>query len=102
MTRTRRWCTITLVERDGGALAECLLRGTGRPDLSAVDVVAHLALLAKRRGGGVVLTDVCGELEELLAVAGLRVEVQGKPERREEPLVVQEVQEERHRRDLPA
>lgn len=101
MSTAPPWCRVKVFGADGGALTECVLRGAGRPDLGAVDVVARLALLARRRGGDVVLTDVTAELRELLALAGLRVEVEGEPEGGEESLGVEELEEERGARDAP-
>ncbi len=66
-----------------------------------MDDVARLALLAGRLGGGIVLTEVSPALRTLLELAGLRVEVEGQAELGEEPLGVQEGQEEGHPGDLP-
>jgi len=89
-----------VVGPDGAELACCLLGGPGAPDLEAVDDVAHLALLAGRLGGGIVLAEVSPALRALLELAGLRVEVEGQAELGKEPLGVQEGQEERHPGDL--
>src|ERR1700722_862131 len=94
------WCRVTMVGRDGVAMASCLLEGPVAPDMGAVDRGARLALMAKRLGGGVVLTDVCADLRALLELIGLGVEMEGEPERREETLGVQQVQEEHHSGDL--
>lgn len=102
MSTAPPWCRVKFLGADGSALTECVLRGAGHPDLGAVDVVARLALLARRRGGDVVLAEVSTELSELLALAGLRVEVEGEPEGREESLRVEEVEEERGASDAPA
>jgi hypothetical protein len=59
----------------------CLLGGCGDPDLGAVDTIARLALVAKRRGGTVILSEVRADLGRLLDLSGLAVEVQGQPER---------------------
>jgi hypothetical protein len=66
-------------------------------------VVGHLArcaLVAKRLGGKITLSDICPELRELIRLAGLAVEMEGQPERGEEPLRVEEIQEEGHSGDL--
>ncbi|MFI5040631.1 MAG: hypothetical protein ACHQNA_02070 [Acidimicrobiales bacterium] len=108
MAAVQLWCRVTVVGVDGAELARCVLEGAGAPDLSAVDAVARLALAAGRLGGGVVLTELSPDLRALLelaglrpGVAGLRVEVEGQTEFREEPFGVQEGQEEGHPRDLP-
>jgi hypothetical protein len=102
MSTARPWCRITVLAADGEALTEGLLRGSGCPDLGAIDVIARVALLARRRGGAVVLRDVTAELRALLELAGLRVEVQRQPEGREEALWIEEVEEEGHPGHAPA
>ncbi len=52
-------------------------------------------------GGGLILTDVCPDLRALVELTGLVVEMDGEPERGEEPLGVQQIEEERHAGDLP-
>jgi hypothetical protein len=101
MAALERWCRITILGPDGTAVVRCVLEGVGAPDLGAVDDVARRALLAARSGGSVVLDDISPLMRELLDLAGLCVEVQGKAELRKEALGVQECQEETHRRDLP-
>ena len=87
---------------DGTVLACCELEGPGRPDLAVVDDVARLALLAARLGGAITVAQVSPLMRELLELAGLRVEVEGQTELGEEPICIQEVQEEVHPGDLPA
>jgi hypothetical protein len=94
------WCRVTMVGPDGVALASELLEGPTAPDMGAVDDVARLALLAKRIGGGVILSEVSSDLRALLELTGLGVEMEGKPERREETLGVQQIEEEGHSGDL--
>jgi hypothetical protein len=101
MNGVQLWCRVRVVGPDGTELACCRLEGPGAPDLEAVDNVAHLALLAWRLGGGIVLAEVLPALQALLELAGLRVEVSGQAELEEEPLGVQEGQEESHPGDLP-
>ncbi len=96
MPSVQLWCRVTLVAPDGTELGACELEGAGSPDLSAVDVVARLALLAKRLGGTVTLRAVSPGMRELLDLAGLGVEMAGQAEGGEEVLVVEEVEEERH------
>jgi len=116
MTAVQLWCRVTVVDADGTELGGCVLQGPGRPDLGAVDVVAHLTLLAGRRGGAVVLADVSPALRDLLEMAGLGVgveglgveveglglEVEGQAEPGKEPLGVEGMEEETHLGDLPS
>jgi hypothetical protein len=84
------WCRVQIVGADHTTLASHQLAGAGLPDLGAVDDVARLALLARRLGGRIVLCDVSPALGSLLELAGLRVEVERKAERGEEPLGIEE------------
>ena len=101
MDGLERWCRITIVGPDGTEVASAVLEGPGAPDIATVNDVARQALLAARLGGAIVLDDVSPTMRELLDLAGLGVEVEGKAECGEEPFGVQEVQEEIHPRDLP-
>jgi len=100
----RRWCRVSIVEHTGAIVAEVELSGPRTPDLAAVDLVAHLALFARRRGAVAKLRDVCVPMAELLELAALPVEAQRElpvePEReaegRKEPLGVEELEEEAH------
>ena len=108
MAAMHHWCRVTLTGPDGDRLASWDM-GAARPaDLSAVDEVARIALLACRLGGRVVLTEVSDGMRELLGLAGvpvdvgdLPVELEGQPELGEEPLGLEEGQEEAHPGDLP-
>lgn len=86
---------------DGRVVGSWVLDGMGRPDLAAVDRVARRALAAARAGGRLVLDDVDPAMLELMALAGLAVEVQGQAEGGEEPLGVDEGEEEGHLDDVP-
>jgi hypothetical protein len=86
-----RWCRITI-----------FLEGPGAPDLAAVDELAQWRLLCHRLGGRVIVDQLSPEMAELLELAGLGVEVQRQAERREQPIVAQQVEEEGHLGDLPA
>jgi hypothetical protein len=87
------WCRVLIVGADHTTLAHHQLGGPGLPDLGAVDDVARLALLARRLGGRIILSDVNPALHSLLELAGLRVEVEREAEGREEPLGAEEGQE---------
>jgi STAS domain-containing protein len=104
-----------LCERACSCLAEsgvgplvCDVGALTDPDAGTLDVLARLALTASRRARRVRLRGACGELEELVELAGLvevlpaeerlRLEPGGQPEHREEP---RSVQEERDPRDPP-
>jgi hypothetical protein len=71
------WCRVRVMGPAGNELACCPLGGPAAPDLGAVDVVARLALLAGRFGGGIVLAEPSPALVALLELAGLRVEMEG-------------------------
>jgi hypothetical protein len=101
MTAVQPWGRVTVTGPDGTELVRCVLAGPGDPGLAAVDIVAGLALLARRHRGRMVLTDASSALRELLELAGLPIEVQRQAERREQPLGVQEREEEMHGGDLP-
>jgi hypothetical protein len=64
--------------------------GPEPPDLAIVDVLARLQLDARRAGGSIRLTDVRADLADLLELVGLRREVGGETERREQLLGVEE------------
>ncbi|HXQ76334.1 MAG TPA: hypothetical protein VN791_07560 [Acidimicrobiales bacterium] len=95
------WCRVTVVGPDGAEVGCWVLTGPGMPDLGAVDDVARLALLARRLGGAVVLTELSPALRTLLELTGLRIEVEGQAELGKETLGVQEGQEEGHPGDPP-
>jgi hypothetical protein len=69
---------------------EVPLAGEGPPDLAFVAALARFQLIVRRAGGRVWLEDVSSPLAELLDLAGLRGEVGGQPEGREQALGVQE------------
>jgi anti-anti-sigma regulatory factor len=73
------------------------------PDAGTIDALARLQLQARRQGLEIRLTEVPGELRELLGLCGLgdvlSLEVVGQAEQREER---RGVEEERHLRDPPA
>ena len=102
MELSHEWCRITAFDATGEVTATWVLAGDGPPDIAAVDSIAKEALTATRAGGHLVLADVVPGLRELLALAGLPVEMQGQSERREQALGIEEVEEEGHLGDSPA
>jgi hypothetical protein len=92
------WCRITVVGPSGSTLSSWLLAGDGRPDLADIDRLARLQLSVVRRGDALVLSDVGSELSALLELVGLRRQMCGQPEGREDP---PDVEERRDRRDPP-
>lgn len=62
---------IVVVLGDGREVAIARVAELGRPDLSAVDAIARLQLAVRRQGWKIRLTGTCGELGELLDLAGL-------------------------------
>jgi hypothetical protein len=95
------WYRVSLVGPAGGAVMSWVVDGPGLPDVRTVDHLARLALLAARLGGGIVLTEPSPPFRDLLHLAGLGVQVEGEPERREEPLRVQPGEAVVHPGDLP-
>jgi hypothetical protein len=73
---------------DGVELACRTLRGSGVPDLGTVDDVARLVLSARRVGAAVVVADVAPALRELLELAGLPIEMEGRSEPGGQPLAL--------------
>jgi hypothetical protein len=76
--------------------------GTVKPDVHTIDALARLQLAAGRLGLDVRLRHASADLQDLIALAGLRdvlrVEPGGQPEEREERVGVEE---ERELRDPP-
>ncbi|WP_406122853.1 hypothetical protein [Streptomyces sp. NBC_00989] len=74
----------------GAVLVEIEVVGPGPPGLGTVDLLARLALTARRAGGRIRLRDPAPGLRALLDLVGLRVEMEGQVEQREPALRVQE------------
>ncbi|MER6687779.1 STAS domain-containing protein [Streptomyces minutiscleroticus] len=74
----------------GTGLLVCDVAALGPPGLAAVDLLARLALTARRAGGRLRLRGPDPALRALLDAVGLRFEVEGQPEQREPPLGVEE------------
>jgi hypothetical protein len=85
MAERQVWCRVRLVAPGGDEAGRYSLEGYGDPDLTAVDVVARLGLLAGRQDQSLVLEQVSPGMARLLELAGLGVYVQGQPEGREQP-----------------
>jgi hypothetical protein len=66
------------------------LAGDGPPDLAVIEALARFQLMARRAGDRVWLEDVSAALGDLLDLAGLRRQVIGQAEDREQTLSVQE------------
>lgn len=94
----RRWCRLVARAVDGTSCEERDLTGRGTPGIAVVDVVARAALRAARAGNRLLVADAVEAVVELLELAGLAgvVEVQRQPEGGEQPVGVEDVQEERH------
>jgi hypothetical protein len=84
-----RWAQMVIVAADG-TQRKVPLAGEGPPDLAFVAALARFQLVVRRAGGRVWLEDVSSPLGELLDLAGLRREMEGQPEGREQALGVQE------------
>ncbi len=70
---------VVVLVRGHAEVARWPLVGDSPPDLSVVDEVARLQLLARQVGCWIRLRDMGAELWELLDLVGLRVEVGGEP-----------------------
>ena len=66
-----------------------VVEGAEPPDLTTVEAVARLAVVARRMGWRLRLAPPTARLEELLELAGLCVEVGREPEGGEEPFGVE-------------
>jgi hypothetical protein len=84
------WGLVVFVGPDGAEMAAWVMGGPGVPDLEAVEALARWQLWAGRLGGSICLRGVCGELGELLDLAGLRREVSWQAEGGEEEFRVEE------------
>ena len=78
------WGRVVILSPLKKELESRLFGGEGAPDLGVVNVLARAALEARRVGGSLHLLDPTKELRELLDFVGLRREVGGKPEGRED------------------
>lgn len=79
-----------LLDATGGGVVVCDVAGLGPPGLGAVDLLARLALTARRAGGRIRLRDPTPSLRALLDLVGLRFQVEGQVEEREPALGVEE------------
>lgn len=77
----------------GTHVVVCDVTGLGPPGLTTVDALARMQLTARRAGGRIRLRGPDPALTALLALVGLRFEVEGQPEQREPPLRVEEAVE---------
>lgn len=82
-----------LISGCGRVLSGWPLAGAGRPDLAVVDALAQLQLAARRLGVSIEVREMCGELAELVELAGLCRELAGEAERGEEVASVEETVE---------
>ncbi len=89
MAGTVHWARMVVADSDGTRRV-LLLTGHGPPDLAVVDALARFQLMTRRAGGRMWLEEVSPALAELLDLSGLRREMGGQPEGREETLGVQE------------
>jgi hypothetical protein len=99
------WCRIRTVDRDGTFQDAGTFGGTTAPDLEAVDRLARRLVTLRHHDERPFLVAVDARLAELLELVGLAdlvVEVQGEAEGGEEPLRVEEGEEEAHVADGPA
>ena len=107
MDSYRLWCRVTIVHREDGGAGNAGgnltldLGGPGLASIQAVDTLARLALLARRAGATIHLSQVGPEMRELLELSGLGldpdlglpVEVCRQAESGEDQLAVEEAVE---------
>ena len=86
------WCRVTVLSARGESCARWELTGYGDPDLSVVEALACHQLAVRRRGGRIVVDQVCPALSALLDVAGLRGQVVRHAEEREQGWVEEAVE----------
>lgn len=79
MDSWRPWYRVTVTDYEGTELAWDV-GGPGGPDLQAVDVVTRLALLVRRGGGSIRLTEMALAMRELLDLAGMTAEMRCQDE----------------------
>ncbi|GGS92780.1 STAS domain-containing protein [Streptomyces griseoviridis] len=82
-----------LLDATRAGVVVCDVGGLGPPGLAAVDVLARLQLAALRHGGRIRLRAPDPALRALLALVGLRFEVEGEAEQREPARGVEEAVE---------
>ena len=89
MAESVAWGRIVVRGPHGQELVSRTLEGPHRPDLGVVDIIARLAVSARRLGCSIQVRDLSRDLAELLWLAGLLSsldgEVGGEPEGGEEP-----------------
>ena len=93
MASEQLWCRVLWMDDDGSGLATWTLTGPGRPDLLALDGVARLCLAALQAGARASVRDSSPDMASLLGLLGSAVDVERKPEYREDALDVQEAME---------
>ena len=74
MTDRQLWCRVRLVGHGGSEVGRYSLEGYGDPDLTALDVVARLCLLALRLDQTLLLEEVSEPMARLLDLAGVDLE----------------------------
>jgi hypothetical protein len=79
-----------VVVRADASREEAWLVWHGPPDLSTIDLLAHLQLVCRRQGDRLHLEDVSEALAGLLHLSGLRAQLERQPERGEQPLSLEE------------
>ncbi|MET7285993.1 STAS domain-containing protein [Streptomyces sp. NPDC005573] len=79
-----------LLESGGAGTVVCDVGGLGPPGLGTVELLARLELTARRAGGRIRLRGHGPGLRALLDLAGLRFQMEGQPEQREQTRGVEE------------
>jgi len=93
------WAALKELGPDGSVIRSYPIKSIGaEPCMRCVDEVARLQLAARRIGGSTAFEWISPELLELMALAGLTVDMWREPENRKD---LGGVQEEVHPGDLP-
>ena len=71
MGPVERWCRVTGTDADGRLLVDCVVEGSGIPDVAVVEVVARLVVAARSLGGAVSVSAPTPAVRELLDLAGV-------------------------------
>lgn len=87
------WGRIVFIAGCGQVVAAWPVAGAGPPDLGTVEALAQLQLSARRLGVSIEVREMCGELAELVELVGLRRELGGEAESREQVPDVEEAVE---------
>ena len=79
MERWRLWFRVTVTDPEGAEVGWDV-GGEHRPDLRTLESMARLALLLRRDGASLRLSEVSPDMHDLLDLAGLTAELRSQPD----------------------